>query len=245
MRNIIDNMKWLLPMIASLFLIPVSGFNVGVGVFTTTGTGISIRHCFSSKGFSIVNNNCLITLRSTPGDDNEEEDDDDDEQQQQEEDISPSSSSATNVLGTEMECCCSNVRGTGIGTGFYRNGFCSTGSQDIGRHTVCVQVTKEFLEFSKSVGNDLSTAIPEYNFPGLQDGDCWCLCARRWTQALQFGAAPKIYLRSTHERTLDYVNFNILRSYALDGNEADTDKEQLDMKRDKLEQIFGQKSEEG
>ena len=251
MRNIIDNMTWFLPTIASLFLImnssttimiPVSGFNVGVGVFTTTES--SIRHHYSQKRFPIVNNNYLTSLRSTPGDDNENNDDDDDDKQQQQQQEGVSASSATNVLGTEMECCCSNVRGTGIGTGFYRNGYCSTGSQDIGRHTVCVQVTNEFLEFSKSVGNDLSTAIPEYNFPGLQEGDCWCLCAQRWTQALQFDAAPKIYLRSTHERTLDYVNFKTLRSYALDGDEADTEKEQLNMKRDKLDQIFGQVSDE-
>jgi uncharacterized protein (DUF2237 family) len=247
MRNITDNMTWFLPTITSLFLImnssttmmiPVSGFNAEVGVFTTTEP--SIRHHCLQKRFSIVNNNYLTSLRSTPGDDNEDDDDDDEEQQLE----GISASSATNVLGTEMECCCSDVRGTGIGTGFYRNGYCSTGSQDIGRHTVCVQVTNEFLEFSKSAGNDLSTPIPQYNFPGLQDGDRWCLCAQRWTQALKSDAAPKIYLRSTHERTLDYVNFNILRSYALDGDEADTEKEQLNMKRDKLEQIFGQGSDE-
>ena len=79
--------------------------------------------------------------------------------------------SASNVLGTPLQCCCSNVGGTGVGTGFYRNGYCSTGEQDIGRHTCCVQVTDEFLAFSKSVGNDLSTPMPEYLFPGLKDGD--------------------------------------------------------------------------
>ena len=85
--------------------------------------------------------------------------------------------SGYNVLGTELTCCCSNVGGSGIGTGFYRNGFCSTGEMDLGRHTVCVRVTSDFLAFSKSVGNDLSTPMSQYNFPGLKDGDVWCLCA--------------------------------------------------------------------
>lgn len=163
-----------------------------------------------------------ICLRSTPGDDEV----------------------SINVLGTKMECCCSNVRDTGIGTGFYRNGFCSTGSQDIGRHTVCVKVTDEFLEFSKSVGNDLSTPFPDYMFPGLKDGDVWCLCAQRWAQAYQFGKAPKLYLRATHEKTLDYVDFKILREFALDGTEADEEKGALDEKRDQLEKLFGKEATE-
>ena len=78
------------------------------------------------------------------------------------------SSSATNVLGTTLQCCCANVRGSGVGTGFYRNGYCATGEQDLGRHTVCCQVTDEFLKFSASVGNDLSTPAPQYYFPGLK-----------------------------------------------------------------------------
>mmetsp|Transcript_21292 Transcript_21292/g.43787 ORF Transcript_21292/g.43787 Transcript_21292/m.43787 type:complete len:214 (+) Transcript_21292:188-829(+) len=163
-----------------------------------------------------------ICLRSTPGDDEV----------------------SINVLGTKMECCCSNVRDTGIGTGFYRNGYCSTGSQDIGRHTVCVKVTAEFLEFSKSVGNDLSTPFPDYMFPGLKDGDVWCLCAQRWAQAYQFGKAPKLYLRATHEKTLDYVDFKILREFALDGTEADEEKGVLDEKRDQLEKLFGKEETE-
>jgi len=149
-----------------------------------------------------------------------------------------------NVLGTRMECCCADVRGTGVGTGFYRNGYCSTGAQDVGRHTVCVRVTDEFLEFSKSVGNDLSTPFPEYMFPGLKDGDVWCLCAQRWAQAYQFGKAPKLYLRATHEKTLDYVDFKVLREYALDGTEADEEKGALDEKRDQLEKLFGREAEE-
>lgn len=147
-----------------------------------------------------------------------------------------------NVLGTRMECCCSNVGDSGIGTGFYRNGYCSTGAQDVGRHTVCVEVTDDFLEFSKSVGNDLSTAMPEYMFPGLKEGDLWCLCAQRWAQAYKFGKAPKLHLRATHERTLDFVDFKVLREYALDGVEADEEKGELDEKRDLLENIFGQES---
>lgn len=90
--------------------------------------------------------------------------------------------SAVNVLGTPLQVCCSNVRGTGIGTGFYRDGCCTTGEQDVGRHTVCVQVTTNFLDYSRKVGNDLSTPVPEYMFPGLKDGDIWCLCAQRWVQ---------------------------------------------------------------
>ncbi len=86
---------------------------------------------------------------------------------------------ALNVLGTELQCCCANVRGTGMGTGFYRDGFCSTGNQDAGRHTVCCEVTDDFLSYSKAVGNDLSTPMPQYLFPGLKGGDVWCLCAAR------------------------------------------------------------------
>lgn len=143
-----------------------------------------------------------------------------------------------------MECCCSNVRDTGIGTGFYRNGFCSTGFQDVGRHTVCVQVTEEFLEFSKAVGNDLSTPMPEYMFPGLKEGDQWCLCAQRWAQAYESGKAPKLYLKATHEKTLDYVDFAVLRKYAIDGAEADAEKGELDEKRNILEKLFEQEGEE-
>ena len=165
-----------------------------------------------------------------------DDDDDDDEESKLTE--SSSSSSSSNVLGTTLKCCCANVRGTGIGTGFYRNGFCSTGEQDMGRHTVCVQVTDDFLEFSAAVGNDLSTAVPEYMFPGLKEGDIWCLCAQRWAQAYQAGKAPKLFLQATHEKTLDYVPIEILRQYALDKEEADRKLDDLNEQREKLKKLL-------
>lgn len=206
----------------------VSGFGVITKTTLTERTAFhsSNNNC-SPRSFGKNNGVHTVTetfLRSTPADDDDEV--------------------SINVLGTKMECCCSNVGDTGTGTGFYRNGYCSTGAQDIGRHTVCVQVSDEFLEFSKSVGNDLSTPFPEYMFPGLKDGDIWCLCAQRWAQAYQFGKAPKLYLRATHEKTLDYIGFPVLRSYALDGNEADEEKGELDEKRDRLEKLFGSSSSE-
>lgn len=149
-----------------------------------------------------------------------------------------SSSSASNVLGTTLQCCCANVGNSGIGTGFYRNGYCSTGEQDLGRHTVCVQVTNDFLQFSASVGNDLSTPAPQYMFPGLRDGDIWCLCAQRWAQAYQAGKAPKLFLQATHEKTLDYVPFEILRQYALDQEQADKNLEDLNAQREKLKKLL-------
>lgn len=148
------------------------------------------------------------------------------------------SSASSNVLGTPLAPCCTNVGGTGIGTGFYRNGFCSTGEQDTGRHTVCVQVTDEFLEYSTSVGNDLSTPVPEYLFPGLKEGDIWCLCAQRWAQAWQANKAPRVFLRSTHEKTLNYVDFDVLRLYAIDGKEADAALEDLNDQREKLNKLL-------
>ena len=150
----------------------------------------------------------------------------------------PTTPAAVNVLGTQLAPCCTNVRDTGIGTGFYRNGFCSTGEQDTGRHTVCVQVTDEFLEYSKSAGNDLSTPMPQYYFPGLQEGDIWCLCAQRWAQALQANKAPKVFLRSTHEKTLNYVAFDHLRLYAIDGEEADSALDDLNKQRSKLNELL-------
>ena len=90
-------------------------------------------------------------------------------------------------------------------TGFYRDGFCQTGPQDTGSHTVCSQVTAEFLSFSKKIGNDLSTPRPEYGFPGLKPGDKWCVCVSRWEEAFMAGVAPPIVLESTHERALDVV----------------------------------------
>ena len=154
------------------------------------------------------------------------------------EDAVPASPSSTNVLGTSLTPCCTNVRDTGIGTGFYRNGFCSTGEQDLGRHTVCVQVTDEFLKYSASVGNDLSTPAPQYSFPGLTHGDIWCLCAQRWAQAYNAGKAPKLYLQATHEKTLDYVPFHILREYALDKTDADEALDDLNEQRERLKKLL-------
>ncbi|MXZ81150.1 MAG: DUF2237 domain-containing protein [Gammaproteobacteria bacterium] len=116
-----------------------------------------------------------------------------------------------NVLQEPLEpCSLSPV------TGFTRNGCCETGPQDIGSHTVCVQVTEQFLEFSRSRGNDLSTPRPEFGFPGLKEGDRWCLCAPRYAEALEVGTAPRVFLRSTHERALEFVSLADLMGYALD-----------------------------
>ncbi|KAI2511114.1 DUF2237-containing protein [Fragilaria crotonensis] len=147
---------------------------------------------------------------------------------------------SVNVLGTRLQPCCTNVRDSGIGTGFYRNGYCSTGEQDLGRHTVCVQVTKDFLDFSRSVGNDLSTPFPEYMFPGLQDGDIWCLCAQRWVQAYEAGVAPQVYLQSTHEKTLTYAPFDVLREYAIDKDAADEALNELNAQRDRLKRLLNE-----
>lgn len=99
-------------------------------------------------------------------------------------------------------------------TGFYRDGCCNSGEDDMGVHSVCVIVTTEFLEFSYAKGNDLSTPRPEYNFPGLKPGDRWCLCASRWVEAWKAGKAPKVVLEATHERTLEYVALEDLVKWA-------------------------------
>jgi uncharacterized protein (DUF2237 family) len=101
-------------------------------------------------------------------------------------------------------------------TGFVRNGCCETGPEDIGSHTVCVEVTTEFLEFSKSRGNDLSTPIADFGFPGLKPGDRWCLCAARWREALEAGAAPRVVMRATHQRALEVISFKDLSLHAID-----------------------------
>lgn len=145
---------------------------------------------------------------------------------------------AVNVLGTPLRPCCTDVGGTGIGTGFYRNGFCSTGEQDLGRHTACVQVTEDFLKFSQQVGNDLSTPAPQYYFPGLKEGDIWCLCAQRWAQAYNAGMAPKLFLQATHEKTLDYAPFEVLQEYAIDREEANQILKDLNKKRDQLNNLL-------
>ena len=102
-------------------------------------------------------------------------------------------------------------------TGFYRDGYCRTGAEDAGRHTVCILATDEFLVYSKSVGNDLSTPMPQYDFPGLTGGDKWCLVAMRWKQALDDGMAPMVDLEATHESTLQIVDLDDLKRYAIDG----------------------------
>lgn len=119
--------------------------------------------------------------------------------------------SAKNVLGNTLECCCTSPM-----TGFYRDGHCQTGPHDTGSHTVCAKVTAEFLAFSKRNGNDLSTPRPEYNFPGLKAGDKWCVCVSRWEEAFIAGVAPPVVLSATHERALDLVGLDELKSRALD-----------------------------
>jgi uncharacterized protein (DUF2237 family) len=101
-------------------------------------------------------------------------------------------------------------------TGFFRDGCCHTGPEDAGVHTVCVEVTAEFLAFSKARGNDLSTPRPEFAFPGLEPGDRWCLCAARWQEALEAGCAPRVVLAATHAATLEIVALADLKRHALD-----------------------------
>jgi uncharacterized protein (DUF2237 family) len=114
-----------------------------------------------------------------------------------------------NVLGQPLHACCSDPL-----TGFYRDGFCRTGDEDLGRHTVCAVMTGEFLEFSRAQGNDLSTPQPAVGFPGLKPGDRWCLCASRWADALEAGSAPPIVLQATAEEALERVSFDDLFAYA-------------------------------
>jgi len=103
-------------------------------------------------------------------------------------------------------------------TGFFRDGCCNTGEQDAGSHTVCVEVTDAFLAFSRTRGNDLSTPVEEFGFPGLQPGDRWCLCAARWLEAQQQDMAPRVYLQRTHIKALEIVPLVLLRQYAVDLN---------------------------
>lgn len=118
---------------------------------------------------------------------------------------------AKNVLGTDLSSCSEEPL-----TGFYRDGCCNTGREDLGAHVVCARVTAEFLAFSRARGNDLSTPGP--GFPGLRPGDRWCLCAARWKEALAAGAAPPVFLEATHARALDYVTLAELMPHALDVN---------------------------
>jgi uncharacterized protein len=103
-------------------------------------------------------------------------------------------------------------------TGFYRDGCCNTGPDDRGVHTVCVQVTEEFLFFSFQVGNDLITPMPQYSFPGLKPGDRWCLCALRWQEAFEAGVAPPVFLEATHEMTLEFIQLEDLQKHAILNN---------------------------
>lgn len=112
----------------------------------------------------------------------------------------------------------------------------------MGRHTVCVRVTDDFLEYSKSVGNDLSTPMPMYNFPGLKEGDIWCLCAQRWAQAYNAGKAPRLFLQATHEKTLDYIPLDVMRIFAIDADESSTVINKLNLQRSQLDQLISKEA---
>ena len=117
---------------------------------------------------------------------------------------------AMNVVGTELKTCSNDPL-----TGFYRDGCCNTGAGDVGVHVVCAEMTAEFLAFSQRQGNDLSTPMPEYQFPGLKPGDHWCLCALRWVEAFEAGVAPRVDLEATHISVLEFISRDDLMSYAL------------------------------
>ena len=114
----------------------------------------------------------------------------------------------TNILGTNLEICCTSPM-----TGFYRDGVCRTSQEDTSMHTVCAILTNEFLEFSKTKGNDLTTAVPQFGFPGLKEGDKWCLCALRWKEAQEAGFAPKIIAEATSSATLKVIKKEVLLQY--------------------------------
>ena len=118
-----------------------------------------------------------------------------------------------NVLGGPLQTCSTNPM-----TGFLRDGCCNTNDQDQGSHTVCVEMTAEFLEFSKLAGNDLSTPMPAYGFPGLNPGDKWCLCVTRWKQAFDAGVAAPIYLEASHSSALEWVDLDDLKEHAVDSD---------------------------
>ncbi|HVE16353.1 MAG TPA: DUF2237 domain-containing protein [Chthoniobacterales bacterium] len=118
---------------------------------------------------------------------------------------------ASNVLGGDLICCCADPA-----TGFYRDGYCHTGPGDLGLHTVCAQMTEEFLRFSYERGNDLVTPVPDHKFPGLQPGDRWCLCVERWAEALEADAAPPVFLHATHASVLEFVALEDLMAHAMD-----------------------------
>ena len=125
-------------------------------------------------------------------------------------------SGAKNVLGKPLQPCSDDPM-----TGWFRNGCCDTGPGDFGMHIVCVQVTAEFLAYSKSVGNDLSTPMPEHHFPGLKHGDRWCLCASRWKDAYDAGVAPNVILAATHMSAIEFATLEEMKEFALDINEIE------------------------
>ncbi len=125
--------------------------------------------------------------------------------------VSTNGVKAKNVLGGELESCCFEPM-----TGYFRDGYCRTDMMDRGVHTVCAIMTQEFLDYTKSKGNDLSTPWPQFRFPGLKPGDKWCLCASRWLEAHHAGFAPKVDLKATHEKTLSIVDLEILRLYVVE-----------------------------
>ena len=122
---------------------------------------------------------------------------------------------ATNVLGTALDPCSIDPV-----TGFYRDGCCQTGAGDMGVHVVCAQMTAEFLDYTKAQGNDLSTPMPAFQFPGLKPGDRWCLCAARWQEALEAGVAPPVLLNATHAAAMEHVSLSDLKDYAIDAAQA-------------------------
>lgn len=120
---------------------------------------------------------------------------------------------SVNVFGEPLEECGSDPE-----TGFFRDGKCNTCKEDIGSHTVCIEATDKFLQYSRFRGNNLSTPVPEHNFPGLSSGDTWCLCAARWLEAEEDKMAPRVYLRRTHKKALEIVPLELLKQYAVDLN---------------------------
>ncbi|MCA9035397.1 MAG: DUF2237 domain-containing protein [Planctomycetaceae bacterium] len=121
---------------------------------------------------------------------------------------------AKNVFGGDLLVCSSNPL-----TGFFRSGKCETCGDDAGMHTVCAEMTKEFLQFSYDAGNDLSTPRPEFRFPGLKPGDRWCLCLPRWIEAFEAGIAPKLMLKATHISAIEHISMDVLLQYALDADD--------------------------
>lgn len=117
---------------------------------------------------------------------------------------------ALNVLGTPLEACCHDPV-----TGFYRTGYCQTGPDDRGVHTVCAVMSEDFLKFTQTRGNDLSTPRPEFDFPGLRSGDHWCLCASRWLEAFEMGSAPSVKLSATHIKSLEIIPLAALQAHAI------------------------------